>query len=118
MAHVAGILGGYLLVTMPLIFAPKLYEFFASKIDEAENSEMGSRVLFIKSPKDLKARLGKVVLMNSHRQIVRTRLGDTFRQTAGHALFCRWHSAGWSGALFSHTADHKPSPNVDEVRRH
>jgi hypothetical protein len=24
MAHVAGILGGYLLVTMPLIFAPKL----------------------------------------------------------------------------------------------
>ena len=62
-AHVVGILDGYLLATVLLIFALGLYELFVSKIDEAERSEMGSRVLFIKSLDDLKARLGKVVLM-------------------------------------------------------
>lgn len=41
----------------------RLYELFISKIGQAERSEMGSRVLFIKNLDDLKTRLGKVVLM-------------------------------------------------------
>lgn len=62
-AHVVGILDGYLLATVLLIFSLGLYELFISKIDEAEHSEMGSKVLVIHNLDDLKARLGKVVLM-------------------------------------------------------
>lgn len=62
-AHVVGILDGYLLATVLLIFALGLYELFISKIDIAEKSETGSRVLLIKNLDDLKSRLGKVVLM-------------------------------------------------------
>lgn len=62
-AHVVGILDGYLLATVLLIFSLGLYELFISKIDEAEHSETGSKVLVIHNLDDLKARLGKVVLM-------------------------------------------------------
>jgi uncharacterized membrane protein YqhA len=61
--HVVEIVDGYLLGTVLLIFALGLYELFISKIDQAEESETASRVLVIHNLDDLKARLGKVVLM-------------------------------------------------------
>jgi len=61
-AHVVEVIDGYLLATVLLIFSLGLYELFISKIDEAEDSEHSS-VLAINSLDDLKARLGRVVLM-------------------------------------------------------
>ncbi len=61
--HVVEVVDGYLLATVLLIFALGLYELFISRIDEAERSETASRVLVIRNLDDLKARLGKVVLM-------------------------------------------------------
>ncbi len=61
-AHVVEVIDGYLLATVLFIFSLGLYELFISKIDEAEESE-NSKVLAIHSLDDLKARLGRVVLM-------------------------------------------------------
>lgn len=61
--HVVEVVDGYLLATVMLIFALGLYELFISKIDEAEKSEISSKVLVIHSLDDLKARLSKVILM-------------------------------------------------------
>jgi uncharacterized membrane protein YqhA len=60
--HVVEVIDGYLLATVLLIFSLGLYELFISKIDQAENSE-NTQVLTIHSLDDLKARLGRVVLM-------------------------------------------------------
>lgn len=61
--HVVEVVDGYLLATIMLIFALGLYELFVSRIDVAEQSEFGERVLLIKSLDDLKNRLAKVVLL-------------------------------------------------------
>jgi uncharacterized membrane protein YqhA len=61
--HVVEIVDGYLLATIMLIFALGLYELFISKIEQAAGSETGSNVLLITNLDDLKARLGKVILM-------------------------------------------------------
>lgn len=61
--HVVELIDGYLLATVLLIFSFGLYELFISKIDTAESSDNSSKVLFINSLDDLKARLAKVVLM-------------------------------------------------------
>ena len=61
--HVVELIDGYLLATVLLIFSFGLYELFISKIEAAESSENSSKVLFINSLDDLKARLAKVVLM-------------------------------------------------------
>ena len=62
-AHVVGVVDGYLLATIMLIFALGLYELFVSRIEAAEGSEFASRVLLIRSLDDLKDRLAKVVLL-------------------------------------------------------
>jgi len=46
-----------------LIFSFGLYELFISKIDDAESSEAGSKLLAIHSLDELKDKLGKVVVM-------------------------------------------------------
>lgn len=61
--HVVELIDGYLLATVLLIFSFGLYELFISKIEAAEDAENSSKVLFINSLDDLKARLAKVVLM-------------------------------------------------------
>ncbi len=61
--HVVEIVDGYLLATVMLIFSLGLYELFISKIDMAEHAENSSKVLFIASLDDLKARLAKVIIM-------------------------------------------------------
>lgn len=60
--HVVEVIDGYLLATVLLIFSLGLYELFISKIEEAENTD-NSQVLAIHSLDELKARLGRVVLM-------------------------------------------------------
>ncbi len=55
--HIVEIIDAYLLATVLLIFALGLYELFISKIDQAASDESSSRVLFITSLDDLKARL-------------------------------------------------------------
>ncbi len=61
--HIVEIIDAYLLATVLLIFSLGLYELFISKIDQAASDESSSRVLFITSLDDLKARLAKVILM-------------------------------------------------------
>jgi uncharacterized membrane protein YqhA len=61
--HVVEIIDGYLLATVMLIFAFGLYELFISRIDSAEDSDLGSRVLLIRTLDDLKDRLAKVILL-------------------------------------------------------
>ncbi len=63
---IGGIIGAvdlYLIAVVMLIFAFGLYELFISKIDDAESSEAGSKILAIHSLDELKDKLGKVVVM-------------------------------------------------------
>ena len=63
---ISGIIGAvdlYLIAVVMFIFSFGLYELFISKIDDAEDSETGSRVLAIHSLDELKDKLGKVVVM-------------------------------------------------------
>ncbi len=63
---ISGIIGAvdlYLIAVVMLLFAFGLYELFISKIDDAESSEAGSKILAIHSLDELKDKLGKVVVM-------------------------------------------------------
>ncbi|MEO1927917.1 MAG: YqhA family protein [Nautiliaceae bacterium] len=53
----------YLIAVVLLIFSFGIYELFISEIDDAENSEVGSKILAIHSLDELKDKLGKVVVM-------------------------------------------------------
>lgn len=61
--HVVEVVDGYLLAAIMFIFALGLYELFISRIDIAEKSEFGSRLLLIRNLDDLKDRLAKVVML-------------------------------------------------------
>jgi len=54
---------GYLLAGIVLLFGLGLYELFIGKIEPIERSEVGSRLLLIRTLDDLKDRLAKVVLL-------------------------------------------------------
>ena len=63
---ISGIIGAvdlYLIAVVMFIFAFGLYELFVSKIDDAEKSEVGNKLLAIHSLDELKDKLGKVVVM-------------------------------------------------------
>ncbi len=63
---ISGIIGAvdlYLIAVVMLIFSFGIYELFISKIDDAESSEAGSKILAIHSLDELKDKLGKVVVM-------------------------------------------------------
>jgi uncharacterized membrane protein YqhA len=62
-AELIEVVDGYLLAAIVFIFGLGLYELFVGKIDLAENSEVGARVLLIRSVDDLKTRLGNVVVL-------------------------------------------------------
>jgi uncharacterized membrane protein YqhA len=62
-SHVVGVVDGYLLATIMLIFSLGLYELFISDIDAAHGSKISSRVLVISDLDDLKNRLAKVIVM-------------------------------------------------------
>lgn len=61
--HIVGVVDGYLLATVMLIFSLGMYELFISDIDEARGSRASSKILVIENLDDLKARLAKVILM-------------------------------------------------------
>ncbi len=63
---IGGIIGAvdlYLIAVVLLIFSFGIYELFISEIDDAENSEVGTKILAIHSLDELKDKLGKVVVM-------------------------------------------------------
>ncbi|WP_076412013.1 YqhA family protein [Shewanella sp. UCD-KL12] len=60
---VVEILDTFLLGAVLLIFAFGLYELFISKLEPAEKSEAGGKILIISSIDSLKSKLGKVILM-------------------------------------------------------
>ena len=63
---ISGIIGAvdlYLIAVVMFIFSFGLYELFISKIDDAEESEVGNKLLAIHSLDELKDKLGKVVVM-------------------------------------------------------
>ena len=53
----------YLIAVVMLIFSFGIYELFISAIDDAEDSEVGNKILEIHSLDELKDKLGKVVIM-------------------------------------------------------
>jgi len=53
----------YLIAVVLLIFSFGIYELFISEIDDAEDSEVGDKILAIHSLDELKDKLGKVVVM-------------------------------------------------------
>jgi len=63
---IGGIIGAidlYLIAVVLLIFAFGIYELFISTIDEAEDSEVGDKILAIHSLDELKSKLGNVIVM-------------------------------------------------------
>ncbi|MDX2161761.1 MAG: YqhA family protein [bacterium] len=62
-SEVVGVIDGYLLAAILLIFALGIYELFVNKIDAAEGSEFAGRLLLIVNLDDLKDRLAKVILV-------------------------------------------------------
>ena len=58
-----GIVDGYLLSAVLVIFGLGLYELFIGNIETLRTSEIGARLLHIQSIEDLKDRLGRVVLL-------------------------------------------------------
>ncbi|EDM24171.1 YqhA family protein [Caminibacter mediatlanticus TB-2] len=63
---IGGIIGAvdlYLIAVVLLIFSFGIYELFISEIDDAEESEVGSKILAIHNLDELKDKLGKVVVM-------------------------------------------------------
>jgi uncharacterized membrane protein YqhA len=61
--QVIGVVDGYLIAAIMIIFGFGIYELFINKIDAIDGSEMARRLLLIKSADDLKERLAKVVLL-------------------------------------------------------
>lgn len=111
-AHVVGILDGYLLATVLLIFSLGLYELFISKIDEAEQSEMASKVLVIHNLDDLKARLGKVVLMILIVKFFEHALGMKFTSPLDMLYFAGGIALIGLALYLSHSAEHKPAKTL------
>lgn len=62
-AHVVKIVDLYLVATFMIVFSLGLYELFVGRIDAAERSEVGRRLLLIRDLDDLKDRLAKIVML-------------------------------------------------------
>lgn len=62
-SEIVGVIDGYLLAAIMIIFSLGIYELFVNKIDLAENSEFATRLLLIRSLDDLKDRLANVILL-------------------------------------------------------
>jgi len=63
---VGGVIGAidlYLIAVVLLIFAFGIYELFISAIDDAKDSEAGSKILVIHDLDELKSKLGNVIVM-------------------------------------------------------
>ena len=63
LGEVVGIVDGYLLAAILIVFALGLYELFVGDIAVVEQSPVASRLLHVRSIDDLKDKLGRVVLL-------------------------------------------------------
>lgn len=54
---------GYLIAAILVIFSLGLYELFISRVDAAKDSEVGPRLLRVRSLEDLKDRIAKLLLL-------------------------------------------------------
>ena len=62
-SQIIGAVDLYLIAVVLFIFAFGLYELFISAIDQAEESEVGNKILSIKSLDQLKDKIAKVIIM-------------------------------------------------------
>lgn len=106
--HVVEIVDGYLLATILLIFALGLYELFISKIDMAKRCETAPRVLVIENLDDLKARLGKVVLMILIVKFFEHAIAMEFEQPMDLLTFAGGIALIGLALYLSHSGEHKP----------
>jgi uncharacterized membrane protein YqhA len=76
-----GIVDGYLVATVLLVFALGLYELFVGKLEPAQESENAESVLLIRTLDDLKDRLAKVVqlvlVIEFFKQVLLLKLGSS-----------------------------------------
>jgi uncharacterized membrane protein YqhA len=63
LGDIVGIVDGYLLAAIQVIFALGLYELFIGNLAAVEQSPLAARLLQVRSIDDLKDRLGRVVLL-------------------------------------------------------
>jgi len=63
LGDIVGIVDGYLLAAILVVFALGLYELFIGNIAAVEQSPVGQRLLQIRSMDELKDKLGRVVLL-------------------------------------------------------
>lgn len=62
-AAIVGIVDGYLLAAVLVVFALGLYELFVGNLVVAEQSAVAARLLQVRNIDDLKEKLGRVVLL-------------------------------------------------------
>jgi uncharacterized membrane protein YqhA len=62
-SSIIGAVDLYLIAVVLLIFAFGIYELFISEIDDAKESETGSKILAIHDLDELKSKLGNVIVM-------------------------------------------------------
>jgi len=62
-SKIIGAVDLYLIAVVLIIFAFGIYELFISEIDDAKNSEAGSKILAIHDLDELKGKLGNVIVM-------------------------------------------------------
>ncbi|MEA3315909.1 MAG: YqhA family protein [Campylobacterota bacterium] len=62
-SQIIGAIDLYLIAVVLFIFAFGLYELFISAIDQAEESEVGNKILSINSLDQLKDKIAKVIIM-------------------------------------------------------
>jgi uncharacterized membrane protein YqhA len=109
--HVVELIDGYLLATVLLIFALGLYELFISKIDQAEEAENANSVLMIKSLDDLKARLGKVILMILIVKFFEYALAMHFSTPLDLLMLAAGIALIGLSLYLSHAGEHQNTPN-------
>ena len=111
--HVVEILDAYLLATVLLIFALGLYELFISKIEQAEESETSSKVLFISNLDELKSRLGKVVLMILIVKFFEHALDMKFESPLQMLYFAAGIALIGLALFLTHSGDHKAAHRTE-----
>jgi uncharacterized membrane protein YqhA len=63
LGSIVNVIDRFLIAAVLFIFAVGIYELFIGKIESAEESEVGKRLLLIKSLDDLKDRLASMILL-------------------------------------------------------
>ena len=84
---VVKVLDGFFIGALLLVVAASLYELFVGRIEGAETSEVGPRLLRISSLEDLKQRVAKLVGL--------ILVIELFQRGCGSPTTARWRSSTW-----------------------